>query len=125
MMLITPSTGTPDRLGYKMNKPTLFSLYSQGWEKNGLFEFYKAKLKYIKEKEKTLQVVEREQSPPPSPEMCGTADDEEVAKWIKSPSKNSPSRRSRSRSPRGRAKSRSRSRSPFRRRYFNLSYLML
>lgn len=96
---------------FTFHSSIFLSIFSQGWEKNGLFEFYKAKLKYIKDKEKNLEIIEREQSPPPTPEIGGGVDDEEVASWIRSPPASRKSR-SRSRSPRGR---RSRSRSPRRR----------
>lgn len=106
---------------------------SQGWEKNGLYEFFKAKLKYIKDKEKNLEVFDREVSPPPSPEPSAFEDDEDVEQWIRpgpgpdtrrSPSRSPPPRRrSRSRSPqrkrsysRSRSRSRSRSASPRRKR---------
>lgn len=38
---------------------------SNGWEKNGLFEFFKAKLKYIKDKPRNIAAVVRSPSPPP------------------------------------------------------------
>ena len=39
--------------------------FSNGWEKNGLFEFFKAKLKYIKDKPRNIAAVVRSPSPPP------------------------------------------------------------
>eukprot|EP00794_Sanderia_malayensis_P008111 gene8111-8980_t len=36
---------------------------STGWEKNALFEFFKAKLKYMKEKPRNIEAVERSPSP--------------------------------------------------------------
>ena len=40
---------------------------SNGWEKNGLFEFFKAKLKYLKEKPRNIAAIVRSPSPPPLP----------------------------------------------------------
>ena len=40
-------------------------LFSNGWEKNGLFEFFKAKLKFIKDKPRNIAAVVRSPSPPP------------------------------------------------------------
>ncbi|XP_047123760.1 calcium homeostasis endoplasmic reticulum protein isoform X1 [Hydra vulgaris] len=101
---------------------------SQGWEKNGLFEFYKAKLKYIKDKERNLSTIDRSLSPPssrsPSPESAGSP----LVKERKKSRSPSPARsrsrsrdRQRSTSPKEksqsnrRSASKSRSRSPARR----------
>lgn len=91
---------------------------SQGWEKNGLFEFYKAKIKYIKDKERKIENIERS----PSPIESGTSEEEGSPLVTTKPrhgrsSSRSPVRqRSKSRSPsrdrkRSLSKSRSRSRS--------------
>lgn len=104
---------------------------SQGWEKNGLFEFFKAKLKYMKDKERKIEIIERSPSPPPSPgqtpEYEGSPLVKDAPPRSRSASKSPPPQRQRSRSRsrsrerqkrRSRSKSRSRStsRSPGRRR---------
>jgi len=88
---------------------------SQGWEKNGLFEFFKAKLKYMKEKEHKLETFERTPSPPPTPESEPEPEEMILVKERrKSKSRSVSPRKSRSRSrskERQRSYSRSRSRS--------------
>ena len=68
--------------------------FSQGWEKNGLFEFFKAKLKYIKDKERNVETIERSPSPPssrsPSPESEGEQLVKDRKPHSRSPSPESP-----------------------------------
>lgn len=78
---------------------------NQGWEKNGLFEYFKAKLKYIKDKERKLETFERS----PSPFLEESEDEQPEERVEEGPSRMMMSRRSRSKS-RGRSRSRSRSR---------------
>lgn len=39
------------------------ALFSEGWEQSGLFEFYKAKLKYIKDREEAEKLKVQEFPP--------------------------------------------------------------
>lgn len=97
------------------NVVNILFTFSQGWEKNGLFEFFKAKLKYMKDKERKIEIIERSPSPPPSP---GQTPEYEGSPLVKDAP---PRSRSASKSPppqRQRSRSRSRSRERQKRRYF-------
>jgi len=86
---------------------------SQGWEKNGLFEFYKAKIKYIRDKERKLEIIPRTPSPIGS-RSCSPESDNLVTSKPRDSRSRSRSRsksRTKSRSPRSRSRSKSRSRS--------------
>lgn len=92
---------------------------SQGWEKNGLFEFYKAKIKYIKDKERKPEVIHRTPSPPASrsssPESVNLVTAKPSSSRSPSPYQRKSKSRSRSRSRSGsqerKGRSRTRSRS--------------
>jgi len=90
---------------------------SNGWEKNGLFEFFKAKLKYIKDKPRNIAAVVRSPSPPPvvaqpPPPLMRDSPQKSPQRRSLSPRRSPRRRRSLSRS---RSRSRSRPRSPRRR----------
>ncbi|KAL3270232.1 hypothetical protein HHI36_009287 [Cryptolaemus montrouzieri] len=91
---------------------------SEGWEKLGLYEYYKAKNSAKKEKEEQIAQGLRQKSRSPSPVIIPTAREPSPPKrryTSKSPSPPSLSHRTVKRS-RSRTRSRSRSRSPRRRR---------